>query len=325
LTTADLAAEFLAHERFERGLSPNTITSYGNDLELFVALLGVISVDVNLAENPGAITTEDLRLCVGELSGRDRSPASINRFIASLRGLFAYARRYEHIPSDPARGLKTLKLPKRMPAFMTPKEVDTLCKTPADHSLLWPASDQALFTMLYSTGCRVYEFAGLKLADFSPDYRSAIVLGKGAKDRQVFFTPEAAELFKAYLPERTAYLVEYYQKHGSPKGDGAPTSLASANRMRAAFVNRKASPLTARGIRYILSQYTGLKDVNLAVSPHTFRHTFATTLLGNGADIRLVQELLGHANISTTQRYTHITQDRLIDVYKSAHPHGGAK
>jgi integrase/recombinase XerC len=253
---------------------------------------------------------------VGELSEQNRSPASINRFIASLRGLFAYARRYDHIPSDPARGLKTLKLPKRMPTFMTPTEVNTLCQTPAEHTLLWPTRDQALFTMLYSSGCRVSELAGLKLTDFAPDYRSAIVLGKGSKDRQVFFTPEAVELFKAYLAERTAYLAEYYHKHG----DGTP----SANRVRAAFINRKASPLSARGIRYILAQYTGLKDVNLAVSPHTFRHTFATTLLGNGADIRLVQELLGHANISTTQRYTHITRDRLIDVYKNAHPHGGS-
>jgi integrase/recombinase XerC len=316
-TLPALVTSFLDHLRFERGLAANTLAAYKGDLALFQTVLASIFGPDKAVGAPGDITTEDIRSCVGELSRQRRSPASINRFIAAVRGLFAYGRRYDYVAVDSAAGVKTVKLPKRMPNFMTPAEVAALCSAPATTALLWPKRDSALFAMLYSSGCRVSELSGLTLDDLAPDYRSAIVLGKGSKDRQVFFANDAVAALTAWLSERLSYLTAYYHDHGLPPGIAAPEKQGSL------FVNRKGRPLTPRGIRFILGTYTSDPSVNLEISPHTFRHTFATTLLNNGADIRSVQEMLGHASVSTTQRYTHVTREHLKTVYQNAHPHGG--
>ncbi len=159
--------------------------------------------------------------------------------------------------------------------------------------------------MLYSSGCRASELVGLKLSDFMDGGRSAIVTGKGNKQRKVYFVQEARKALAEYLKDRKKVLADN-------KVDPAPREL---------FINQKGGALTTGGLRYILNRYSGVEGTNRHVNPHAFRHTFATTMLGNGADVRVVQEMLGHSSISTTQRYTHITTEKLIETYNKAHPH----
>ncbi|MCR4626643.1 MAG: tyrosine-type recombinase/integrase [Treponema sp.] len=298
----DACEEFLLYEQTVRGLSENTIVSYRNDLSVLQNFLGS---DVKVSD----ITLEDLRYCIGELSRKKRVSSSINRFIASVRSLFAYCRKFQYIQNNVALELKTVKMPKHLPVFMTNAEVDKLCNAPEKKELLWESRDKALFEMLYSSGCRISEIANLKLEDFSGDFESAIVTGKGSKDRRVYFAQDARNALKLYLEDR--------KKRFSSNG--------RKDIVKEVFVNQNGKKLTDEGMRWIISRYSGVEGVNHHVSPHAFRHTFATQMLSNGADVRLVQEMLGHSNISTTQRYTHITTDKLIEIYNRAHPHGGTK
>ena len=249
------------------------------------------------------ITTEDLRTSVSMLVKKNYSTAKVNRFISAFKSLFAYCKRLQYININPSFEVKTLKNPQKLPRFMTKNEVNELCNLPEENVILWQTRDEALFKVLYSTGCRVSEIQNMKIKDISKDFESALVLGKGRKERYVFFSEDAKKALQNYLPERNA-LVKSLQEEGY------------------LFVNQQGNPLTDGGIRYIINRYTSVEGTNKHMNPHAFRHTFATTLLNNGADIRIVQELLGHSSLSTTQRYTHITAEKLIEIYNRAHPHG---
>ena len=290
--------EFLVYIGTVKGLSPNTVEGYKNDYRLLLEFLGQ---ERELED----VNREDLNVCIGELSKLKRKNASINRFISSVRTLFSYCLKFNYIEKSPSLSLKTVKRSKVMPRFMTEGEVETLCELPAKNELLWESRDKALFEMLYSSGCRASELVGLKLSDFMDGGRSALVTGKGNKQRKVYFAQEARNALAEYLADRKKVLVEN-------KVNPEPREL---------FINQKGGALTTGGLRYILNRYSGVEGTNRHVNPHAFRHTFATTMLGNGADVRIVQEMLGHSSISTTQRYTHITTEKLIETYNKAHPH----
>lgn len=298
MTVKESCEEFLVYLSTVRGMTDNTIAAYSEDYKKLREFLGE---DAEIDK----VSLQDLRFCVGSLSAQKYSVASINRFIASVRALFAYSQKFGRLKINPALQIKSLKAPKHLPNFMTPTEVDALCEAPKKNELLWESRDKAIFEMLYSSGCRVAELASLKLGDFAGGGKSAVVKGKGKKDRIVYFEADALKALSEYLPERKALLARL----------GLPGQ-------KALFVNRKGGPLTTRGIRWIVSRYSGAEGTNRHVSPHAFRHTFATAMISKGADVRVVQEMLGHASISTTQRYTHVTTQQLIDIYKQAHPHG---
>lgn len=298
MTLQDAIEEFLVYLSAVRTLSENTIIGYRNDLFHLTAFTGPVA-DVSTIEK------EDLLASIGYLSRQKKASASINRYIAAVRGLFAYLKKNGYIKVNPALELKTVKLPKRIPRFMTEDEVSELCNIPERNELLWEARDKALFEMLYSSGCRISELCSLKFSDFTEGYNTALVRGKGKKDRYVFFETDAREALQKYLDDRQRKFVDL------KKTDDCPY----------VFVNQKGTQLTTQGARWILARYSGPEGTNHHVSPHAFRHTFATAMLANGADVRLVQELLGHASVSTTQRYTHITTEQLIETYKKAHPH----
>jgi len=160
---------------------------------------------------------------------------------------------------------------------------------------------------MYTSGCRVSEIAGIRLFDLEKDYSSVIVHGKGGKDRRVFFAKAARKAIAEYLVERAQLLARAQENERGKK---------------ALFVSSRGNPLSVRGIQYILARYSDNASGLRHLSPHALRHSFATTLISRGADIRVVQELLGHASISTTQRYTHVTGDQLKKLYHRAHPHG---
>ena len=308
----DLIEEFLAWQSGVRSLSAHSITAYRNDLRAMLAMIALskrMSAEDCALCGADSVSPEDLRSCISMLSKQNRAASSINRFTASVRTFFAYCRRFGYVKTDPACGLKTVKNPVRVPKFMSAAEIDELCAQPKTEPLLWPARDAALFEVLYSSGCRVSELAELKLQDVSVRLDSATVRGKGGKDRRVFFSAEASAALKPYLRERE----ERLKRSGTHKG------------AQTLFINRNGKNLSARGIRFIVSRYSSLEGTKRHVSPHTFRHTFATALIRSGADIRSVQEMLGHSSISTTQRYTHITTAELTALYNRAHPHGSHK
>ena len=298
MTVKDSCEEFLLYLATVKGMTENTVQSYGEDYKKLNEFLGP---DTEIDK----VSLQDLRFCVGSLSAQKFSVATINRFIASLRALFSYSQKFGRLKVNPALEIKTLKAPKHLPNFMTGTEVDALCDAPQKNELLWASRDKAIFEMLYSSGCRVAELASLKLGDFSAGGKSAVVKGKGKKDRIVYFEADALAALKDYLAERKALLLRL-------KLPG----------QKALFVNKKGGQLSTRGIRWIISRYSGPEGTNRHVSPHAFRHTFATSMLSSGADVRVVQEMLGHSSISTTQRYTHVTTQQLIDTYRQAHPHG---
>lgn len=304
LELTQVTEEFLIYLSAVKKYSEHTLRSYKVDYEyLNKALQSLYGVDsVNIAD----ITTEDLRALVGKLVKAKYSVARVNRFIAAIKSLFAYCKRLGYININPSFEVKTLKRSEKLPRFMTEPEVNALCNKTKDSNLLWQSRDEALFKMLYSSGCRVSEMANLKLSDFSYEYKSARVLGKGRKMRYVFFSADAIKALKAYLPERNA-------------------KIKAEKKVEHVFINQHGTALSASGIEYIVSTYSSFPDENGVVkhvSPHAFRHTFATTMLNHGADIRVVQEMLGHSSISATQRYTHITASKLIEIYNRAHPHG---
>lgn len=303
-TLFECSEEFLIYLGSVRGLSENTLLSYRQDLAHFCEFFG----NDKSAEG---LTLEDLRLFVGYLSRRKYSVASINRIISAVRGLFAYLKKFGYISKNVSYELKCLRQPKTLPRFMSQVEIDNVCRQPEKKELLWASRDKAIFEMMYSSGCRVSELASLKFQDFTSDFRSAIVTGKGKKDRRVYFEQDARNSFMLYLKERKARFPQ------AEKGCAGEVSRI--------FLSQKGTALSAHGIWYIVSRYTGIEGTGSHVSPHAFRHTFATGMLNSGADIRIVQELLGHSNISTTQRYTHVTLERLKKVYSQAFPHSGKK
>ena len=296
---SDYVEEFLLYIGSVKGLSENSLLAYTNDLSHLLLFLG----DEKLL---GDITTEDIRMCVAGLSKEKKATSSINRFISAVKSFFSYCRKFEYVQVNVCDSIKSVKNPKLLPKFLTVNEVDELCSAPVENPLLWKTRDAAIFEMLYSSGCRVSELASLKFSDLTEDFSSAIVLGKGSKERRVYFAKEARSAFLEYLKERKIFFEE----------------KKIADTVPEIFVNQKGAALTSHGIRWILARYSGVEGTNHPISPHALRHTFATTLVSNGADVRVVQELLGHANISTTQRYTHITTQKLIDIYNNAHPHG---
>ena len=293
----DAIDEFIDYLGSVKGLSKNTVTSYKNDLLQFMSM-----EQIGAQAQIKSVTAENIRSCIGVLSKQKKAASSINRFLSAVRSLFAYCRRYGLIDKNVCEEVKSVKIPKRLPRFMTGGEVDELCAAPEKREILWGKRDKALFEVFYSSGCRVSEIAGLLVSDISGDFSSAIVTGKGSKDRIVYFEEDARLALKEYFDDRKKRFGNIPEEH--------------------VFLNQKGTALSVRGISYILTRYSGVEGTNHHVSPHAFRHTFATAMLMNGADVRVVQEMLGHSSISTTQRYTHINTETLIAMYNKAHPHG---
>lgn len=297
---------YLTYSAGVRQFTKATIDSYKNDLIIFEEWLKELDLDVF------ELKASDIRIFIAELADKKIAPASINRMMSTLRGFYKYALRFNLAKINPILSVRNLKLAQKLPVFMFPKQAQEFCKLPSNADILWETRDAALFASLYSTGCRVSELAGLDIKDLDKTLSYAIVFGKGKKERKVFFAEFAKEYLREYLKEK-ADLVEKFKGQVQKDDKGKIRD--------ALFINQKAQPLTSRGIRYIINRYVELSPELKHLSPHAFRHSFASTLITRGADIRVVQELLGHESVSTTQRYTHITAEQLQNLYKAAHPH----
>jgi integrase/recombinase XerC len=248
------------------------------------------------------VSPRTLRAFSLELGDRGLDPSSQARVLSTVRGFFAWLWETRRITRNPAAGLRNPKQPKRLPAFLTEGESQSLLALP--EAVDFPSARLAcLLELLYASGLRVSELVGLDLQDLLREERTLRVLGKGRKERLVPFHPQAAHVLDVYLSHRAAYLA-------------ARELPASA----ALFLNQRGGRLTPTSVRSLLRSALQAAAVRARVSPHALRHSFATHLLNRGMDLRAIQELLGHASLSTTQRYTHLGLEELSRTYERAHP-----
>ena len=291
-----------------RNLSPHTLESYGKDLEKYETYLGTRTVapeDAGISEARGFVTW---------LSHGGLAPRSINRIVSGVRGWYRYMEKRNLVHANPFAEIRSLRTEKRLPSFLFEDEMARLIEMPShdpcpDREAFWKMRDRAVLETLYSTGCRISELVSLDVSDVDLKNRTARVLGKGSRERYVFLGAAAVGSLSDYMTLRVAHT-------RNVATDGRPAESA-----RALFINRRGGRITDRGVRFVLAEYLSRANLGKRVTPHTFRHSFATHLLDRGADIRAVQELLGHASLSTTQVYTHVGVEKLRKVYRRAHPH----
>ena len=300
-----LIQDFLEDLEERRGASPNTVRSYGSDLAQFTEFLE--AERGSGVRTPGAsqVDTGVLRAYLGSLHERGLSSTTVARKLAALRSLYRYLIRSGAVETDPARALKAPRTPGRIPTRMELDEVEALLNAP-DPTTALGCRDLAILELLYGTGLRVSELVSLNLADLNPNHRILRVLGKGRKERVVPFGEVAADALGPWLRIRAGI-----------QGTGGDAE--------AVFLNSRGGRLSDRSVRTVVQRYlgeAGLVRLAGAVSPHTLRHAFATHLLDRGADLRSIQELLGHASLATTQKYTHVSTAKIFEVYSKTHPRG---
>ena len=293
--------DFLRYLVSTRGLSPRSVEAYRGDLSRYESFLAEYDAESETA------SVQDLRGFVARLSEEGAAASSANRALAALRGYYRWLVRYGFRKDDPSAASRNLRTGRTLPSFLWEKEMAEFSSLPAKMGMLWPARDEALILAVYSAGLRVSEAASLRISDLDADFSSATVVGKGDKERRVFFSDEARAAIAAYLPSRLSRL-----RSGGGKAD-------------ALFLNLRGNPLGAAGMRYIVGRYSDRSPFAKNIHPHSLRHSYATHLVNAGCDIRVVQELLGHASLSTTQRYAHVDMERLKRTYAKAHPHGGER
>ena len=329
--------KFLEYLRSVKNSSPHTILNYGKDLAQFLAYLSPPG-----AQPPAlnVITHSVIREFIGHLHERGLAKSSIARKLAALRSFFKHCVREGLLKENPARLVATPKLPKRIPSVLSAEEMNAFLnelavmdrpasaggssrrksRPPAappkrlrhsEESSLLLRRDRALLELLYAAGLRVSELTGLNLVDIDQKERILRVRGKGDKERIVPYGTKAQEALEAYWPVRTQLLLQ--------------ASRAGMRRepphIEAVFLNYAGRRLTQRSVGRIVKKYVRLVNINWDLHPHSLRHAFATHLLADGADLRAIQELLGHQSLSTTQKYTHASIRQLMDVYDKSHPH----
>ncbi|MBI3323184.1 MAG: tyrosine recombinase XerC [Candidatus Omnitrophica bacterium] len=281
---------FLNYLKVERNASAHTLRNYAKDLSLLRESLG---------ETPWEkADLLSLRKFVADQRTGGLSKATVARRVAAIRSLFRFLHREGFVGSNPALGLTRPKLDRRLPAFLSVEEAARLVEAPKGDDFVG-ARDRAILETLYSTGLRVSELVGLRIRDVDLIGGSLRAMGKGRKERLVPMGSYSVQAIRKYLGTLAP-------EQGDPE--------------RPLFQNRLRGRLTDRSVRRILNRYLAQVSVSLKVSPHALRHSFATHLLDRGADLRSVQELLGHSSLTTTQVYTHVTTERLKRVYESAHP-----
>jgi tyrosine recombinase XerC len=289
--------DFLDYLTYERNVSINTIGAYRDDLESFVGFLcndyftmGRDLVDLRSVDH---LT---IRAYLAHLARRKLARTSIARHLSALRTFFKYLMREGLAEVNPARGVATPKREKHLPSVMQTGEIASLLEQP-DLSTNLGIRDRAWLELLYASGLRISELVGIDIDDIELRARLVKVRGKGSKERIVPFGSKAEEAVRAYLAVR--------------EGDAEENAL---------FLNYRGARITTRSVRRLFDGYLRDASLRAGISPHTMRHSFATHLLNAGADLRGIQELLGHASLSTTQKYTHLNDWQLIAVYKKAHP-----
>ena len=298
--------QFMRYLLYERNASSNTVDAYSNDLHQFYTFLSGGYEDERASGDADddiaidRITSDDIRSFIGFCFDSGFEKKSITRKIAALKSFFKYLYNNDIIRMNPAAAILFPKVEKKIPRFLYSEQVERVLTFPLKTFIDY--RDRALLEVFYASGCRVSELSSADCVDAGLSKKTLRVFGKGAEERIAFLTGSSVQAISQYLGER------------AKKFNTITAPL---------FVNNNGGRLTVRGMFNIVVRRAGAAGIIIKVTPHTFRHSFATELLNNGADIRAVQEMLGHKNLSTTQIYTHTTKQRLQQVYNKYHPHSG--
>jgi integrase/recombinase XerD len=293
-----LLASFLDHLHLERGLSGNTTVAYRADCERFIA-----GLPPNLVTAPGQITEKDVFEFLVAERKRGRDVTSVRRSLSALRTFFRFLARERVVERNPARGLENPRTWKRMPSVLQVDEMRRLLEAVRAHPSRYPLRDAAMLELAYATGLRVGELTSLKLGSLRPDLRILRCIGKGSKERIVPVSRRSLDAVDRYVTEERPRLARF-----------RPTDLL--------FVSRGGKPIGREVVSAMLRKYALLAGLPGRITPHVLRHSFATHMIQRGADLRIVQEILGHANVETTEIYTHLNKTDLKAAHRKYHPRG---
>ncbi|MGB8952208.1 MAG: tyrosine recombinase XerC [Candidatus Aminicenantales bacterium] len=286
--------EFVDYLRHERNASPHTISSYRIDLLQFARYLEERKIELSRIDNIC------LRGFLVELHRKDQAKSSMARKLAAVRSFLQFCLKRKWIEDNPAKSVATPKQEKHVPSFLSEEEMEKFLDLPLSEDVLG-IRDKALLEFLYATGIRVSELVGINLEDVSLDERLVRVRGKGKKERLVPFGSKAGESLVLYISARATVSREPVEE-------------------KALFLNYQGGRLSARSVERIVAKYVRSSALRRKISPHSLRHSFASHLLSRGADLRAIQELLGHVSLATTQKYTHLDLKHLLKVYRRSHP-----
>ena len=314
---------FLQFLSLNRNASAHTVRAYESDLSQWLARVAATSGIKRSAVGPAHLNRAALRSFLGDLHKRGQSRASAARKLAAARTFLRYLRREGVIEDDPGAMVATPKRDVRMPAHLSESEMSALIDGASEETPLG-RRDRAILELFYASGLRLSELVGLDLEDINLSARMSRVLGKGGKQRLVPFNTSTAKAIRAYLNDREAIVREWRGRDGQERRDGKSARASSPSRLshprNPLFVNYRGGRLTVRSVDRLVRRYVAATSTRMGISPHALRHSFATHLLQRGADLRAIQELLGHSQLSTTQRYTHVNAAQLLEVYRKSHP-----
>jgi integrase/recombinase XerC len=301
-TAAERAVRSFLRSLTERNASAHTIKGYATDLAQFTAFLG--------RDDPNDVDHVRIRKFLAELFDRGLSKPSVARALAAVRSLYKWLAREGLVKQNPAALVATPKLPKKLPRVPTMEEINNLLDADMPETAAFPGRDRVIFELLYGCGIRNSELIGINLEDIHWARAAILVRGKGKKERNVLFGDSASQALRDYLPRREALLAEL----GKTKRNSKPLDAD------ALIINQRGQRLTTRSVGRIVKAIAVARGLPPDVHPHTLRHAFGTHMLEEGADLRAIQEMLGHERLSTTQRYTQLTTRQVLQVYDDTHP-----
>jgi integrase/recombinase XerC len=309
---------FLEHLRLNRNVSVHTAHAYESDVAQFLTSLALQRDREVEKLRPEDFTLAAIRGFMADLYRQGHARASVSRKLSALRSFGQYLRREGLIEADPATLAVSPKRERKVPAHLSVDEMTRLLETPDTSSPLG-RRDRAVLELFYASGLRLSELVGLDLEDVNLSARIVRVMGKGGRERLVPFGTTAKQAIAVWLKDRALISAHRIERAPGP----APSPSASARQARVlnpVFLNARGSRLSGRSIQRLVARYVASCSTRFGISPHALRHSFATHLLQRGADLRAIQELLGHVQLSTTQRYTHVNAAQLLEVYRKAHP-----
>jgi integrase/recombinase XerC len=312
--------EFISYLRLNRNTSPHTVRAYESDVSQYLTWIATDRGRKVSSLTPADLDLSTVRLYVAELNRLGQARSSVARKLSAVRGFVRYLRREGVLDHDPAALAVAPKLDKTIPAHLSEPEMDRFLETP-DLSSPLGRRDRAILELFYASGLRLSELVGVDLEDVNLNSRVVRVMGKGGKERIVPFNQAAERAIRAWLKDRAQIMMTGAAHADLRRGRTSGRLAGRASRpVEPLFVNYRGGRLTGRSVHRLVTRYVMQCSTRIGISPHALRHSFATHLLQRGADLRSIQELLGHVRLTTTERYTHVNAAQLLDVYRKAHP-----
>jgi integrase/recombinase XerC len=315
---------FLAYLKLNRHVSPHTVRAYESDVTQYLAWVASETGKKMSELEPVDLDMMSVRTHLGELNKAGKARSSVGRKLSGLRTFIKYLRREDLIDHDPTAMAVAPRRDQTIPTHLSEPEINRLIETPSSGDPLG-RRDRAILELFYASGLRLSELVAIDLEDLNLSERMVRVMGKGGKERLLPFNQSTAGALRAWMKDRESILLSRRRPEPPPAvkrraAGGVAPKRPKADTRDPLFINYRGTRLTGRSVDRLLRRYVAQCSTRMGISPHALRHSFATHLLQRGADLRAIQELLGHARLSTTQRYTHVNAAQLIDVYRKSHP-----